>query len=209
MRAMLGSTPPWVGPKNDSTLICLIDMKHLMKEDTGKLLDRAAKIRQQCAAVVEQVDLPSTVKHSIVTTAALRLVHFVFNKRDQNRGRFKAMADIGTAAIQELSTVAGKSMRNPFDVTGGSASGGSAAVAATDERVLTLKKKGIAVGTIVCYNRRTWLLITAISSDAVNMVNQDNKAELRLPIATFMKDFLSNKYVKTVKKTDPTPRTRT
>ena len=87
IRACVGSIPPWVNPKNESTLLCNADLLKLVKPDDGKLLNRGKRIRDQCieiAAIIQGV--PTLVTDGLIQSVGLRLVHLIFNKKDTTRG---------------------------------------------------------------------------------------------------------------------------
>ena len=85
-RVCVGSIPPWVSLKNESTLLCDSDLVKLGKPDGGELLNRGKRIRDQCIDIAASIKgVPTSVTDGLVQSVGLRLVHLIFNKKDKTR----------------------------------------------------------------------------------------------------------------------------
>ena len=80
IRACLGSIAPYVGTKNESTLLAASDLSKLVKGDP-KLLTRAKQIRDKCSEVGYNVQgVQRSLVDGLLLSCGIRLVHLVFSK---------------------------------------------------------------------------------------------------------------------------------
>jgi hypothetical protein len=188
----VGSITPWVGPKNESTLIGVADLSKLQKADNAKIIVRAEHIRSKCEEIGKNVQgqAPS-ITEALCMTCGIRLVHLVFSKKDQVRGRFATMQDIGSAFIKELSDVSCKPLVNPFEVAS-KAPAPAPSGASVSGRVQDLHKMGIVNEALVIFKKQT-LRVESID-ESVKLFNLESKARTDVDIATFLKGALQGLY---------------
>ena len=163
------------------------------------MIDRAAAARAKCNQLAIDCGVPAATRTAMVQLCGLRLVHLIFNKKDTVRGKFKSLAEIGSAFVAELTNTTGRPMLNPFESAATPKALSALTAALMSEPVKDLLKRGIKADVLLV-NKKVTYRVKSIANDKTLLLNVESKKEVTVETPSFLKSVMQNLYTKKVVK---------
>ena len=127
-KAIACASDKYCGPNGEVTLIKVGDISAMSSKHKPFVL-QGEKLLSESRKLFATSGASSVSRAALLGLLDCRVVHHIFQRPDPARGSFKSLNDIGHMFVQDLASVAGKTLASPWTATTSTASSSACALA--------------------------------------------------------------------------------